>query len=108
MEPYDTAFAALIDCDPADLDADERESLNFYYASVNLAEGLSSESPPRRWCKMATTVGRIAHMLGRLPQSGDPGATPQILAWIEDQKHASLNSYQRARLNSFPGGEALI
>ncbi|AXL10732.1 hypothetical protein DXT68_00170 [Microbacterium foliorum] len=57
---------------------------------------------------MAQNVGRVAHMLGRLPVSGDPGATPVILEWIRFQATATLNSYQRARLGSFPGGDALI
>lgn len=108
MELYAAPFAALCDREPIDLSADERESLDYYYASVNVAEGLPADSPQRRWCLMAQNVGRIANMLERLPQTGDSGATPEILAWIETQRGAPLNSYQRARLRSLPGGFTLI
>lgn len=102
MEPYAVPFAQLIDRD-GDLTADERESLTYYYASVNLAEGVPADSEARRWCDMASTVGRIAHMLGRLPIPGDPGVTSQIADWIQQQLAADLNSYQRARLSALPG-----
>ena len=107
MESYATRFAALIDREDDDLTADERDSLSYYYASVNLADGLPENSEPRRWCAMASTVGRIAHMLGRLPRTGDPGITPQIADWIDSQLRTALNSYQRARLASLPGGASL-
>lgn len=108
MEDYAAPFAALIDSEPCDLSADERASLDYYYASVTIAEGLPAMWPSQRWCLMAQDVGRVAHMLGHLPQFGDPGATPAILAWIEEQCVAQLNSYQRARLASLPGGSALL
>ncbi|GAA2895243.1 hypothetical protein GCM10010455_17970 [Microbacterium esteraromaticum] len=108
MEPFAIRFAELANRELSDLDTDERESLDFYYASVNLTEGLPADSAPRRWCTMATTVARLSHMLGGLPRSGDPGVTPQITQWIEQQRSAHLNSFQRARLRSFPGGVELV
>lgn len=108
MEDYSAPFSELTDREVGDLSADDRDSLEYYYASVNLAEGLPADSPPRRWCLMAQDVGRIAHMLGRVPQLGDPGATPAILAWINAQRWRTLNGYQRARLRSLPGGSALF
>ena len=106
MEDYAAQFIALIEREPADLSTDDADSLEYYYASVNLAEGLPADSVPRRWCLMAQNAGRVSRMLGRLPQPGDPGATPEILAWISEQSGKSLNSYQRARLCSLPGGNA--
>lgn len=97
-------FAELVDREPADLSADERESLEYHYAAVNIADGLPADSPSRQWCAMVQNVGRIAHMLGRLPRMGDPGATTEILAWIDEQPRSPLNGYQRARLASLPGG----
>lgn len=108
VENYSAPFIELIDRDASDLSADDRESLEYYYASVNLAEGLPADSRPRRWCLMAQNVERIAHMLGRVPQFGDPGITPQIDAWINAQRGAPLNSYQQARLRSLPGGFGLV
>lgn len=102
MEEYAAPFTDLIDREPFDLTPDERESLEFYYASINIAEGLPVDSAPRRWCLMAHNVVRVAHMLGRLPQAGDPGATPEILAWIAEQRAASLNAFQRAWLGALP------
>lgn len=103
MEDYAAPFAALTDREPCDLTADERASLDYHYASLNLAEGLPAVWPSQRWCLMAQNVGRVAHMLGRRPQSGDPGATPEILAWIDEQRVTQLNGYQRARLAAMPG-----
>lgn len=100
-------YAALIDCEPGDLTADQRSSLEYYYASVNVSEGLPVDTGPRRWCVMAQDVARVAHMLGRVPEAGDPGATAAILEWISLQRGAPLNGYQRARLAEFPGGGAL-
>ncbi|WP_152642453.1 hypothetical protein [Microbacterium sp. SA39] len=108
MEDYPASFLALIDREPADLTPYDRESLEYIYASINLAEGLPADSPPRVWCLMAQSVGRIAHMLGRLPQAGDPGATAEILAWVAAQDPESLNGYQRARLSCLPGMWAVI
>lgn len=102
MEDYLAPFIQLIDREPADLSADERDSLDYVYAAVNIAEGLPPDSPQRRWCLMAQNVGRVAHMLGRPPRAGDPGATPEILRWIAAQRDASLNGYQRARLAALP------
>lgn len=103
MEDFATPFIALIDRVPADLSADERECLEYYFASVNIAEGLSADTVPRAWCLIAQIVGRIAHMLGGLPKPGDPGATPEILEWIRAQSRGTLNTYQRARLAALPG-----
>lgn len=108
MESYAAPFIELIDREPIDLTPDERESLEYYYASVNIAEGMPAESGPRRWCLMAQSVERVAHMLGRVPQVGDPGATPEILTWIAAQRGTPLNRFQRARLGSLPGMSALI
>jgi len=108
MENFAAPFIELIDREPADLSADEADSLEYYYASVNLAEGVPADSARRRWCLMAQNVGRLSRMLRRLPRSGDPGATPEILAWISAQHGESLTSYQRARLRSLPGGDALV
>jgi len=108
VEDYSAPFIELIDRDVSDLSADDRESLEYYYASVNLAQGLPADSPPRRWCLMAQEVERIAYMLGRVPRSGDPGTTPQIVAWINAQRGAPLNSYQQVRLRSLPGGFARV
>jgi len=108
MEDYAAPFAALIDREPADLTPDERASLDYYYASLNLAEGLPAVWPSQRWCLVAQNVGRVAHMLGRLPQPGDLGATPEVLAWIAEQRGASLNGYQRARLATLPGMPSLL
>ncbi len=104
MESFNALFAELIDREAADLTADERESLIYYYASLNLAERMPVDTEPRRWCDMATTVARISYMLSRVPRLGDPGTSPQIVQWIRDQESASLNSYQRARLSPMPGG----
>lgn len=101
-------YAALIDCEPCALTADERSSLEYYYASVNIAEGLPVDTGPRHWCLMTQNVARVAHMLGRVPEAGDPGATAAILEWIAEQHGALLNGYQRARLDDFPGGGALV
>lgn len=108
MERYAIPFAQLIDREAADLTADERESLEYYYAALNLAEGVSADSAARRWCEMATTVGRIAYMLDRVPKTGDPGTNAAILDWLHAQQGAGLNSYQRARLRSLPGGAELV
>jgi len=105
MKNYATSFIELIDRESIDLSADDRDSLNYYYASVNIAEGLPVDSPERRWCAMAQDVGRIAHMLGRLPRSGDPGATAEIVEWISKQSVETLNAFQRAWLGSLPGYE---
>ncbi|WP_449407131.1 hypothetical protein [Microbacterium maritypicum] len=102
MEDYLAPFIELIDRKPADLSNDERDSLEYFYASTNLAEGLPPDTPPRSWCLMAQNVGRIVHMLGRPPRPGDPGATPVILRWIAEQHGAPLNGYQRARLAALP------
>lgn len=108
MEDYAAPFIELIDREPVDLTPDERDSLEYYYASVNIAEGLPADSDPRHWCLMAQNVGRVAHMLGRIPHLGDPGATPAILEWIAEQPMAHLNGYQRARLAALPGTPGLI
>lgn len=34
-------------------------------------------------------------MLGRVPNVGDPGATPEILEWIAEQGRTELNAFQR-------------
>lgn len=103
MESYAARFIELIDREPIDLTSDEYESVEYYYASVNIAEGVPADSGPRRWCLMAQNVGRVAHMLGRVPQVGDPGATPEILTWIAAQRGTPLNTFQRARLHAMPG-----
>lgn len=103
MEDYAAPFIELIDREPIDLTLEEHDSLEFYYASVNIAEGMPADSDPRLWCLMARNVGRVAHMLGRIPQLGDPGATPAILEWIAEQGRTELNAFQRARLLTLPG-----
>ncbi len=108
MEDYAAPFAALIDREACDLSTDEHASLDYYYASLNLAEGLPAVWPSQRWCLMAQNAGRVAHMLGRLPKIGDPGATAAILAWLAEQRTVEFNGYQRARLESLPGGSALL
>lgn len=108
METIDALFAPLLDREAAHLTADERESLEYFYAALNLSEELPADTAARRWCEMATTLGRISHMLGRMPRSGDPGTNPQILRWVAAQKDQPLNSYQRARLRGMPGGTALL
>lgn len=101
-------FTALAERESADLSPDERDALEYYYAALNVAEGLEADTQPRRWCVMAQNVGTISHMLGRIPAAGDPGAIPEILSWIREQGTSSLNAFQRASLRSVPGGEALI
>lgn len=101
-------FTALAEREPADLSPDERESLEYFYAAVNIAEGRDPDSPARRWCAMAQNVGRVAHMLGRMPQPGDPGATVEILEWVNEQRVASLNVYQHSWFASIPRGRDLI
>lgn len=100
-------FTALADREPADLSPDEREALEYFYAAVNIAEGGDPDSPARRWCAMAQNVGRIAHILGRMPRPGDPEAV-EILQWVNEQRAASLNVYQRSWFASIPGGRDMI
>lgn len=108
MENLSTSFLELIDREPIDLTPDERDCLEYHYASVNIAQGLPADSHPRRWCLMAQSVGRVVHMLGRPPEAGDPGVTPEILTWIAEQSTSPLNSYQRAWLNALPGMSVCI
>lgn len=103
MQTHPSSFHELAQREPADLTADERESLEYYYASVNLAEGLPAEGNIRRWCQALHDVARVAHLLGRIPKPGDPGATPEIIEWIDVQRRTRLTSYQRAKFRALPG-----
>lgn len=96
-------FTDLLLRDEDTLTDDERASVKYLLADFDVRTGLKPNTKARRWAVMAWKIGRYARKIGRLPTADDPDVTEDQLAWIEAQRGATLNSYQRACLNAMPG-----
>ncbi|MDR7188121.1 hypothetical protein J2Y46_000937 [Microbacterium sp. BE35] len=98
-------FGSLLLRPEASLTADERASLEFFEAfDAVFIDGVKPTDEPERWAAMSIQVGRLAYLLGQLPEAPDEGVTAAHLAWIEQQQSATdLNPFQRARLQDIVG-----
>lgn len=88
----DTPFHLLADRELDDLTLDDRESLEYHYAAINLAAGLPADTEPRRWC---VTIRAAEQWV-----EGNPCSAPRpwILSWIDEQASLRRCGYQRARI----------
>ncbi|KSU55016.1 hypothetical protein [Microbacterium enclense] len=100
MHDYWTSTALLFHRKREELSDDERASLRFYIALIDDMDGLTPNSAPRRWCAAARAVEEFTREHGRLPAPTDPGP---LHAWVELQRTAVLNAFQRDRLRAIRG-----
>lgn len=101
-----TAQFGLLLLEPDEsLTDDQCESLAYYKASGEVICGSKLTNSARRWYDKSMQVARIARTLGRLPELSDPGVTAVLARWIDQQRAAELNSFQRARLAEIVGWE---
>lgn len=101
--PPTTAFGLLL-LEPEDaLTADQRESLEYLLAADDIILGLKPTNAARRWYDMSMQIAVIARSLGRLPRISDPDVSDAHVAWIAQQRHATLNSFQHVRMTEIVG-----
>ena len=81
---------------------DERASVEYLLAFWDEMDDLGPFTEAHRWCRTARKIDVVARRLQRLP-TGEDGATRTQIRWIEAQKTAQLNSFQRGRLEAIPG-----
>ena len=81
---------------------DERESVKYLLAFWGEVDSVGPFTERHRWCRAARQIDLASRALGRLPARAD-GASRAHLAWIDTQRTAELNSFQRARLEAIRG-----
>lgn len=99
---YWTATAMLLRRPDDELTTDERASVETYLAFIDEMDGIGRFTALGRWCAAAWRIERPARALGRIAGLSE-GATQKDLDWIEEQRRAEMNSFQRARLEAIPG-----
>jgi len=96
MDPFEKFWPLVLDPDQ-EMTADERASLEYYWAFTDVTDGLPIRTTAQRWTAMARRLRRLMVELGRPPVLSDPGAEP-LLTWLDEQRSTDLNSYQRTHL----------
>jgi hypothetical protein len=104
MTDYWVPTAMLFHRAEADLNDDERASLRYYIAFIDEMDGLRANSAVHRWCATARQIDDFVRERGRMPAVDDP-EYPLFDAWIGQQDPATLNSFQRSRVEAIPGWE---
>lgn len=99
MTSFWTPTADLLHRQESTLNADERSSVQYFLAFIDEMDGVGRHSPEVQWARTARQIERVARELGSLAD----GATPSQIGWLEAQKIADLDSFQRARLDAIPG-----
>lgn len=81
---------------------DERESVAYLFAFWDEMDTVGPFTGMHRWCRIARQIDLTARKLDRLP-TRDDGMSRTQLAWIEVQRSAELNAFQRERLEAIRG-----
>ncbi|PYD00777.1 hypothetical protein B4U78_008605 [Microbacterium esteraromaticum] len=81
---------------------DERAAVGYLLAFWDEMDNVGPLTEAHQWCRTARKIDVVARRLQRLP-TADDGVPRAHVAWIEAQKDADLNSFQRGRLEAIPG-----